>query len=331
MTEDVPWALVLAGGDGVRLRELTRRIAASPIPKQYCRLIGDRSPLEMTLSRIGPIVPASRTLVVVNHAHLALARPQLADVPKHNLVIQPANRDTGPGVLLGLVHLCRRDARAVAVLLPSDHYVHDEDAFRRYVGRAMDVVRAHPHRLALLGIPPDRPEPGYGYVTTRPIDGVTCSSTFGVEAFEEKPSAEAAARFVGDGALWNSLVMVFRVDRMLECSSTSSRTPWSACARRPASRSRDPIVAFRPGTFRGTSSRTRRDTFWSSAPMASAGTTSGRRKQSTARWPSSAETSRGAPTGDGRRRRRRLRLGRRAIGSSLEHATNCGSRPRDFP
>jgi mannose-1-phosphate guanylyltransferase len=213
---EVPWALVLAGGDGVRLRELTRRIVGTPIPKQYCRITGDQSLLQMTLSRIGPSVPASRTIVIVNRDHLALARPQLAGFPRRNVVVQPANRDTGPGVLLGLSHLYRRDSRAIVVLLPSDHYVHDEVAFRRYVEHARDVVRLHPHRIALLGIPPDRPEPGYGYVTTRPVEDVKCPSTFGVQAFEEKPSAEAAARLVADGALWSSLVLVFRVDRMLE-------------------------------------------------------------------------------------------------------------------
>jgi len=213
---DVSWALVLAGGDGVRLRELTRHIAGVPIPKQYCRITGDHSLLEMTLSRIAPSVPASRTLVIVNRNHLALALPQLAGLPTRNVIVQPANRDTGPGVLLGLAHLSRRDPRAMVVLLPSDHYVHDELAFRRYVEHARDVVRLHPDRIALLGIPPDRPEPGYGYVTTRPVDHFACPSTFGVHAFEEKPSAEAAARFVADGALWSSLVMVFCVDRMLE-------------------------------------------------------------------------------------------------------------------
>lgn len=213
---DMPWALVLAGGDGVRLRELTRRITGTPIPKQYCRITGDQSLLEMTLSRIGPSVPASRTLVVVNRDHLALARPQLVGLPRRNVIVQPANRDTGPGVLLGLAHLSRRDPRAVVVLLPSDHYVHDEVAFRRYVEHARDVVRLHPQRIALLGIPPDRPEPSYGYVTTRPVDDMKFPSTFGVLGFEEKPSAEAAARFVAEGALWSSLVMVFRVDRMLE-------------------------------------------------------------------------------------------------------------------
>ena len=72
------WALVLAGGDGTRLQALTRLIAGAPIPKQYCRILGDHSLLETTLARIAPLVPQERTLAIVNRGHLPLARPQLA-------------------------------------------------------------------------------------------------------------------------------------------------------------------------------------------------------------------------------------------------------------
>ena len=94
-----PWALVLAGGEGRRLRALTQRIAGAPIPKQYCRIAGDRSMLEWTLARIAPLVPRERMLVVVNHSHLELALPQLLDIPPGNVIVQPENRDTGPGIV----------------------------------------------------------------------------------------------------------------------------------------------------------------------------------------------------------------------------------------
>src|SRR6185503_5355476 len=91
------WALVLAGGDGARLQSLTRMIAGAPIPKQYCRIAGDRSLLEATLARVGPLVGPARALVIVNENHLPLALPQLARVPETNVVVQPQNHDTGPG------------------------------------------------------------------------------------------------------------------------------------------------------------------------------------------------------------------------------------------
>src|SRR5467141_3878451 len=93
------WALVLAGGDGTRLQRLTRVIAGAPIPKQYCRILGPRSLLERTLSRIAPLVTVERTLAIINRDHLSIAQSHLRTVEPRNVLVQPRNLDTGPGVL----------------------------------------------------------------------------------------------------------------------------------------------------------------------------------------------------------------------------------------
>ena len=209
------WALVLAGGDGTRLQALTRLIAGAPIPKQYCRILGDRSLLETTLARIAPLVPQERTLAIVNRGHLPLAGPQLAAIPASNVVVQPRNLDTGPGLLVSLLALARRDAAATVAVFPSDHDFRDEAAFRRHVARMAFLVAAHPERIALLGARPDCPESGYGYIAPgRPLVGP--GEAFRVVAFHEKPAPAQAARIMGRGGLWNSFVMVGRVARMLE-------------------------------------------------------------------------------------------------------------------
>src|SRR2546426_10426179 len=105
-------ALVLAGGDGTRPQALPRLIAGAPIPKQYCRIVGGRSLLEPTLARIAPLVRRERTLAIVNRGHLSLARPQLAAIPTSNVLVQPQNLDTRPGLLVSLLPLARRDAAA---------------------------------------------------------------------------------------------------------------------------------------------------------------------------------------------------------------------------
>ena len=212
---DALWALVLAGGDGTRLQALTRLIAGTPIPKQYCRIVGDRSLLETTLARIAPLVPRARTLVVVNRGHLPLARPQLAAIPASNVLVQPRNRDTGPGLLVSLLALARRDAAATVAVFPSDHHIRDEAAFRRHVARMASLVAAHPDRIALLGARPDRPDSGYGYISPG-HRLVGPGEAFRVVAFHEKPAPALAARLIGRGGLWNSFVMVGRVARMLE-------------------------------------------------------------------------------------------------------------------
>jgi len=187
------WALVLAGGDGTRPQALTRVIAGAPIPKQYCRIVGDRSLLETTLARIAPLVPPERTLAIVNHGHLRLARPQLASIPAANVLVQPRNLDTGPGLLVSLLALARRDAAATVAVFPSDHDIRYEVAFRRHVERMALLVAAHPDRIALLGARPERPETGYGYIAVG-HRVVGPGEAFRVVAFHEKPAPVGHAR-----------------------------------------------------------------------------------------------------------------------------------------
>jgi mannose-1-phosphate guanylyltransferase len=215
------WALVLAGGDGTRLQELTRAITGAPIPKQYCRILGDRSLLEATLARVARFAPPERTLVVVSRPHRRLAQDQLGNLPPSNLLVQRCNRDTGPGVLFGLLEIVRRAPEARVAVFPSDHYVGDEPAFLAHVTRAARLVELCPEKIALLGFRPDRAEPGYGYIQPAdPLGLPGCASAFHVEAFHEKPTAEHARLIVRGGGLWNSLVMVFEVARMLALVQT---------------------------------------------------------------------------------------------------------------
>lgn len=211
------WALILAGGDGTRLRELTTLIAGAPIPKQYCRITGDRSMLEEALSRIAPLVPRARTLVVVNRDHLPFARTQLRELPCENVLVQPGNGDTGPGILFSLLRLMQRDLGATLVVLPSDHYVGDERAFRAHAAHSAKVVADHPEKIALLGFVPDRPEPGYGYIEpARALANGDGGTVFRVAAFHEKPSHEQACSIIRRGGLWNSFVMTLRVQQAID-------------------------------------------------------------------------------------------------------------------
>jgi mannose-1-phosphate guanylyltransferase len=212
------WALVLAGGDGTRLQDLTRQIAGFPIPKQYCRILGARSLLEATLERSRLFAPPQRTIVILNRNHLPVARDQLGSLTSGNILVQPCNRDTGPGMLFALLRLQSRAPSSTVAVFPSDHYVADDEAFVDHVARAAATVCRRPDKIVLLGIRPTHPEPGYGYIT--PVAAGAADArrqpAVRVAAFHEKPSTEVAGALLQDGALWNSFVMVCKVRRILE-------------------------------------------------------------------------------------------------------------------
>lgn len=215
------WALVLAGGDGTRLQALTREIAGAPIPKQYCQIVGERSLLETTLERTQRFTPSERTLVIINRDHVAIAWNQLLGLPEENILIQPCNRDTGPGLLFALLQLQRRDHTARVAVFPSDHYVGDDAAFVAHVARASDLVAQWPGKSVLLGIRPDRPETGLGYIApAQPLRARGDCAAFHVQTFHEKPSTDMAAALLAQGGLWNSFVMVFQVTHLLDLIRT---------------------------------------------------------------------------------------------------------------
>jgi mannose-1-phosphate guanylyltransferase len=193
-------------------------IAGAPIPKQYCRITGDRSLLEATLDRIQPLVPPEQTLVVVNRSHLGLALPQLRRLPRRNVLVQPENRETGPGILFGLLHVVSQRPCAPVAVFPSDHYIDDDAAFRTHVARAARFIEHMPSKIALLGIRATHAESGYGYIEPGSpimVRDEESPAAYHVKAFREKPEAEMAAQLVRNGSLWNSFVMVFRPSRAL--------------------------------------------------------------------------------------------------------------------
>jgi mannose-1-phosphate guanylyltransferase len=204
------WGLVLAGGDGVRLRALTRRIAGDERPKQFCAVLGQETLLEQTLGRATMVVPAECILAAVVGAHQRFYAPLLSTtISSRCMVIQPENRGSAPAILYGLLRLANLAAAGPLVVLPSDHYVSDDRAFAAHVDGAFDAVRGRPDLVVLLGIAPDTDDAEYGWIEAgEPIPGPWSSPLFRVREFWEKPSQPTADRLRARGCLWNSFVMV---------------------------------------------------------------------------------------------------------------------------
>ena len=208
-------ALLLAGGDGMRLRELTSEIAGFPIPKQYCRLLNGSSLLEASITRVHLLFPRERINVVINEDHLDLAKDQVTSLPDSNIYVQPLNRDTGPGMVFALLNLERAYGDATVAVFPTDHYIDRNWAFIAHVMRAVNAISCQPDKIGVLGVVPDRPETGYGYILpANPVKSL--DKVYQVEAFTEKPNPDAARDIIARGGLWNTFVMIFKLSRMLE-------------------------------------------------------------------------------------------------------------------
>jgi mannose-1-phosphate guanylyltransferase len=212
-----PWIVVLAAGDGRRLESLARDGDGCTVPKQYCSLRGGRSLLHATLDRARRLAPRERIVTVVARDHRRWWERELAQSPPENLVIQPRNRGTAAGVLLPLRTILARDPDAVIGVLPSDHFVADEEVFGAALAQALGAAGEESGRLVLLGVEAERPDADLGWI----VPGAAAPHPWTVDAFVEKPPREEAAHLMRRGALWNSFAFAVRA-RALDALLRSS-------------------------------------------------------------------------------------------------------------
>jgi mannose-1-phosphate guanylyltransferase len=207
-----PWTIVLAAGEGRRLCSLTRALHGEDLPKQYARIRSGPSLLQETVSRSAQWSPLSRIVVVVAADREEIAREQLQDLGPVELVVQPRNLGTGPGILLPLARVLARDSDAHVVVLPSDHYVHEEKTFAESIVRAQKTSQTS-HSVVLLAAIPDEAETQYGWILP---ERSASRRTMRVARFHEKPAKLLAQSLLKDGALWNTFIMTGPVRRFWE-------------------------------------------------------------------------------------------------------------------
>jgi mannose-1-phosphate guanylyltransferase len=206
------WALVLAAGEGTRLRDLTLRADGGPVPKQYCSLRGGPSLLEETLRRASNVAPIKHISVIVAAQHRRWWLPARSALPGARIIVQPLNRGTANGILLQLLHVMRVDPDARLVLLPSDHFVADEQVLAQAIRSALANLAICPDQVILLGMQPSFPDADLGYITPGARDR---SGTFTIAEFVEKPSAERAQQLIASGALWSAFIIAARCSTLL--------------------------------------------------------------------------------------------------------------------
>lgn len=220
-THENLWGMILAGGEGMRVQPFLARVCGGKGVKQFCAVIGRRSMLQHTVARAEKLIPRERILVSLNSNHRREAIEQLYDLPLKNLVFQPRNLDTAPGILLPLSHISLRDPNAVVAVFPSDHFVLEEEKFMARVAQAAKELKQLPDSLVLLGVSPDGPDDGYGWI--EPEEQADGQETLDVRAFWEKPDPVHTRELKLKGSLWNTFVFVSRASTLWDMISNTER------------------------------------------------------------------------------------------------------------
>jgi len=207
-------AVILAGGRGTRFWPRSR----TRTPKQLLNIVGKNTMLEQTVARLRPLIRAERIWTVTNTEQAAALRKQLPAAARKRVLTEPIGRNTAAAIGLAAIHVRHAaGGDALMAVLPADHYIELDKKYREIVSAALDVAR-DPGRMVVLGIPPARPETGFGYVE-RMGDSVGAKGfpVFAVRRFTEKPELKLAQEYVASGNYhWNAGMFFWRVSTFLQ-------------------------------------------------------------------------------------------------------------------
>ena len=206
------FSVIIAGGKGTRFWPLSR----AHRPKQLLRIISQKSLIAETAARVYPLSGRDQTLVVTIADQVNALRRELRNLPRNNFIAEPQGKNTAPCIGLAALEVLRRNPNAAMIILPADHWVRDGAAFRRTLNAAVKLAMQH-DQLITIGIRPEYPETGYGYIMKgRAIAGNSPAHSFVVKRFTEKPTVAAARRLIRRHSLWNSGIFVWKAATLLQ-------------------------------------------------------------------------------------------------------------------
>lgn len=203
--------LIMAGGKGTRFWPLS----TEKKPKQFLNLIGEETMIQMTVNRIKPIIPIERIFVCTGKMYVDLVKEQLPQLPDRNIIVEPEGRNTAPCIALSALVIQRYYENSNMIVLPSDHLIKDEENFRNIVREANDFIENNKESLITIGIKPERPETGYGYIKYTSENDTF--NVFKVEKFVEKPNIEMAKEYLSNGSyLWNGGMFLWKTSTIID-------------------------------------------------------------------------------------------------------------------
>jgi mannose-1-phosphate guanylyltransferase len=207
-------AVILAGGRGTRFWPRSR----TKTPKQLLNIIGNSTMLEQTVARLRPLVAADRIWTVTNREQDVAVRKQVPKESRKRVLVEPVGRNTAAAIALAAFHI-RHAAKgdALMAVLPADHFIAQPQAYQKIVATALRVAR-EPGRMVVLGIPPTRPDTGFGYIErTEATIGANGTPVYPVRRFTEKPPLEIARQYLAAANYqWNAGMFFWRASTFLE-------------------------------------------------------------------------------------------------------------------
>jgi mannose-1-phosphate guanylyltransferase len=217
-------AVILAGGRGTRFWPRSRKRT----PKQLLDIVSAKSMLRETADRLAPLFPANHLWVVTNDQQAAGVRRELPGVPRTQILAEPMGRNTAAAIGLAAIHLAQEHGDALMAVLPADHYIADAPRYRRIVRAAM-ALASKPGNLVVLGIPPTRPDVGFGYIERGSAMRHGGVSAYAVKRFAEKPNLALARKYAASGQyFWNAGMFFWRVSTFFECLRKFLPQTWRA-------------------------------------------------------------------------------------------------------
>lgn len=209
------YSVILAGGKGERFWPKSRK----RFPKQFLKLFSDKSLLELTYERIKPLTPDKNQIYVIPKGLIPPLKKIMPFLKRENILVEPEGKNTAPAIALAALHIGKTNPDATMLILPADHLIEKRKEFYRCIQLAKEI--AEEGYLVTFGIPPTRPDTGYGYLKVREkLKRKGGLIAYRVERFKEKPTKRAAKSYMEkEDLFWNSGMFVFGAKSILSAFS----------------------------------------------------------------------------------------------------------------